>query len=115
MTAVTDRYTWPDPDPADTARALAGIGGDIRHGLPPKVDEALIVLAAVRAAGTAPNPDPDQPVPFTLTPQAHAELDTDGAPPGPGEWGCDQCGGAFFGTVPEDGLCPACRGGKGEP
>jgi hypothetical protein len=112
MTPVTDRYTWPTPSPADTARALAGIDGDIRRGLPPKIDDALIVLAAVRAAEATP--DLDQPVPFTLTPKAHAELDSD-SPPGPGEWGCDQCGAAFFGTPPGDGLCPACRAGTGEP
>ncbi len=35
--------------------------------------------------------------------------------PGPGEWGCEQCGAAFFGTLPEDGLCPACRAGDGKP
>jgi hypothetical protein len=112
MTVLTGRYSWPIPDPADTARALAGIGGDIRHGLPPKLDDALIVLAALRAS-TAPGPD--RPVPFALTPKAHAELDTDGASPGPGEWACGRCGAAFFGTPPGDGLCPACRGGTGEP
>lgn len=57
MTPVTDRYTWPAPSPADTARALAGIDGDIRHGLPPKIDDALIVLAAARAADTTPSAD----------------------------------------------------------
>ena len=77
MTAVTDRYTWPTPSPADTARALAGICGDIRRGLPPKIDDALIVLAAVRAATTSP--DPGQPIPFTRTAKAHAALDQDGA------------------------------------
>jgi hypothetical protein len=74
---MTDRYAWPIPDPADTARALAGIDGDIRRGLPPKVDDALIVLAAVRAADATP--DPDQPIPFTLTAKAHAAIDQDGA------------------------------------
>ena len=110
---MTDRYTWPTPSPADTARALAGIDGDIRHGLPPKIDDALIVLAAVRAADSAP--DQDQPIPFTLTPKAHAELDPDGTAPGPGEWGCERCGAAFFGTPPGDGLCPACRPGEAGP
>jgi hypothetical protein len=76
MTPVTDRYTWPTPSPADTARALAGIDGDIRRGLPPKLDDALILLAAIRVADTAL--DPDQPVPFTLTAKAHAALDQDG-------------------------------------
>ena len=42
-------YTWPVPSPADTARALEGIAGDIRRGLPPKTDDALIFLAAIRA------------------------------------------------------------------
>ena len=77
MTPVTERYAWPTPSPADTARALAGISGDIRRGLPPKIDDALIVLAAVRAAGATP--DPGQPSPFTLTAKAHAALDQDGA------------------------------------
>jgi hypothetical protein len=72
MTAVTGRYTWPAPSPADTARALAGIDGDIRRGLPPKLDDALIVLAAVRAADASP--DPDEPIPFARTPKAHATL-----------------------------------------
>jgi rubrerythrin len=36
-----------------------------------------------------------------------------GTAPGPGQWGCDQCGAAFFGTPPEDGLCPACRAADG--
>lgn len=60
---------------------------------------------------------PDSPIPFTLTPKACALLDaaTPAAAPGPGEWGCDQCGAAFFGAHPGDGLCPACRGGTGEP
>ncbi len=31
------------------------------------------------------------------------------AAPGPGEWGCNRCGAAFFGTPPDDGLCLACR------
>ena len=34
------------------------------------------------------------------------------AGPGPGEWGCQRCGAAYFGTPPEDGLCPACRAGQ---
>jgi hypothetical protein len=103
MTLATDHYLWPVPSPADTARALAGIGGDIRRGLPPKIDDALIFLAAVRAAGTVP--DPDQPIPFTLTPKARALLDQ--VPDG--QWACEQCGAAYFGTPPEDGLCPGCR------
>ena len=28
---------------------------------------------------------------------------------GPAEWGCQRCGAAWFGTPPDDGLCPACR------
>jgi hypothetical protein len=60
---------------------------------------------------------PDRPIPFTLTPKAHALLGTatPAAAPGPGEWGCDQCGAAYFGTPPGGGLCPPCRGGTGEP
>jgi hypothetical protein len=60
---------------------------------------------------------PDTPIPFTLTPKAHALLSTatPAAALGPGEWGCDQCGAAFFGTPPGDGLCPPCQGGTGEP
>jgi len=74
MTAA-DFYAWPVPTLADAARALAGISGDITLGLPPKLDDALIVLAAVRADTT---PGPDEPVPFTLTAKAHAALDQDG-------------------------------------
>jgi NTP pyrophosphatase (non-canonical NTP hydrolase) len=37
------------------------------------------------------------------------------ATPRPGEWGCERCGAAFFGTPPGDGLCPACCGRTGEP
>ncbi len=76
MTHATDHYAWPTPSPADTARALAGISGDIERGLPPKVDDALIFLAAIRAADDTA--DPDQPVPFTLTAKAYAALDEDG-------------------------------------
>ena len=71
-----DFYAWPAQGPADTARALEGISGDIRRGLPPKLDDALIVLAAARAADATPGPD--QPIPFTLTAKAHAALDQDG-------------------------------------
>jgi hypothetical protein len=103
MTTATDHYAWPVPSPIDTARALAGIGGDLSRGLPPKIDDALTVLAAVRAANTVP--DPDQPVPFTLTPEANALLDQvlDG------QWACGRCGAAYFGTSPGDGRCPGCR------
>ncbi len=100
MTPATDPCTWPIPTPADTARALAGICGDIRRGLPPKLDDALIFLAAVRAAS-----DPGQPIPFTLTPKARALLDQ--APDG--QWACERCGAAWFGAPPDDGLCPPCR------
>lgn len=102
MTPATDPYTWPVPSPADTARALTGIDGDLRRGLPPKIDDTLIFLAAVRAA------DPDQPVPFTLTPKAHALLDQ----PPDDQWACERCGAAYFGTPPDDGLCSACRPGQ---
>ena len=77
MTTATGHYVWPVPSPADTARALVDIGGDISRGLPPKIDDALTVLAAVRAADAA-DADPGQPVPFTLTAKAHAALDLDG-------------------------------------
>ena len=30
--------------------------------------------------------------------------------PGPDEWACPGCGDAWFGTPPEDGRCPDCRG-----
>jgi hypothetical protein len=99
MTTATGHYPWPVPSPADTARALAGISGDLSRGLPPKIDDALTLLAAVRAA------DPDQPVPFTLTPKAHALLDE--LPDD--QWACGRCGAAWFGTPPGDGRCPGCR------
>lgn len=76
MTLAADRYTWPAPSSADTARAVAGIAGDLRRGLPPKIDDALIVLAAARAADA--DPGPGQPVPFALTGKAYAALDQDG-------------------------------------
>ena len=76
MTPMADHYTWPVPGPADIARALESISGDIQRGLPPKIDDALIFLAAIRAADATPSPD--QPVPFTLTAKAHAALDQDG-------------------------------------
>ena len=79
MTPAPGRYTWPDPDPADTARAAASISADLRHGLPPKTGDALIVLAAIHAIDTVePDPDPGQPIPFTLTAKAHAALDQGG-------------------------------------
>jgi hypothetical protein len=54
----------------------------------------------------------DSPIPYTLTAKAHAALrdlaaTSDG--PEPGEWACQQCGAAWFGTPPEDGRCPDCR------
>jgi len=73
MTPQTGQYAWPVPSAADAARALVGISGDIARGLPPKLDDALIFLAAVRAAGTGTGPD--EPVPFSLTPKARALLD----------------------------------------
>ena len=27
-----------------------------------------------------------------------------------GGWACERCGAAYFGTPPEDGRCPGCRG-----
>jgi hypothetical protein len=105
MTTATGHYAWPVPSPADTARAIADIGGDLWRGLPPKIDDALILLAAARAADAAP--DPDQPVPFTLTPKARALLDQ--APED--QWACQRCTAAYFGTLPGDGLCRTCRAG----
>ena len=104
-----DRYAWPVPTAADAARALADMDGDLRHGLPPKVDDALIVLAAARATGTGARLG--QPVPYTLTPKALALLDQ--VPDG--QWACTGCGDAWFGDVPEDGLCLACRSGRERP
>jgi hypothetical protein len=126
MTPATG-YAWPQPSPADTARALEDISGDLRRGLPPKLDDALIVLAAARAADT--DPDPGQPIPYTLTAKAHAALDADttvtamacgcgaedcAACAGSG-WACPRCGDAFFGTAPDDGLCPPCRAPRALP
>jgi len=70
----------------------------------------------------SPGTDPDQPVPFTLTAKAHAALDHHQEPvmdcgcgyadcsacTGYG-WACLTCNQAFFGTPPEDGLCPTCQ------
>lgn len=30
---------------------------------------------------------------------------------GADEWACLRCGAAYFGPVPDDGLCAACRAG----
>ena len=70
MTPATGPYAWPEPAPADTARALEDISGDLARGLPPKLDDALIVLADLRAAFAAPGAD--EPIPFTLTAKAGA-------------------------------------------
>src|SRR5690348_3863767 len=67
MTPEPGHYTWPVPAAADAARALADMDGDLRHGLPPKVDDALIVLAAARAVDTGARLG--QPIPYTLTPK----------------------------------------------
>jgi hypothetical protein len=29
-----------------------------------------------------------------------------------GQWACQRCGAAYFGTPPEDGRCPACHPGE---
>ena len=106
MTPEPGHYTWPVPAAADAARALADMDGDLRHGLLPTVDDALIVLAAARATDTGARLG--QPVPYTLTPKALALLDQ-----GPDDqWACTGCGDAWFGDTPEDGLCPACRPGQ---
>jgi hypothetical protein len=125
----TGSCAWPVPGPAGTARALAGISGDIARGLPPKTGDALIFLAAVRAAGTAPGLGPDQPIPFSLTSKALAALDSgttatamdcgcgpdDCAACAGSGWACLRCGDAFFGTAPDDGLCPPCRAPRAVP
>ena len=49
MTPAADRYTWPEPTPAEAVDAFAGVIGDIRRDLPPKLDDVLVFLAAVRA------------------------------------------------------------------
>jgi NTP pyrophosphatase (non-canonical NTP hydrolase) len=36
----------------------------------------------------------------------------DTAESGPDEWACEQCGAAWFGSAPEDRLCPDCRAGE---
>jgi len=63
--------------------------------------------------GTAP----DQPVPYTLTLKADAFLDLT-APghhkgtaiiDGLDGWACGRCGFAWFGPLPDDGLCRNCR------
>jgi len=84
-----DRYAWPVPAAADAARALEGISGDLARGLPPKLDEALIFLAALHAADA--DPGPDQPVPYTLTPKAHAALDDHGPACRGGQDYCPAC------------------------
>jgi hypothetical protein len=53
-------------------------------------------------------PAAGRPVPYALTPLAHACLAALEDIP-PGQWACRTCGGAYFGTPPADGLCPACR------
>jgi hypothetical protein len=50
-----------------------------------------------------------RPVPFTLTPKAHALLDQ--VPDG--QWACEQCGAACFGTPPDGRRCPGCAEGPG--
>ncbi len=74
------------------------------------------------------NPNPDIPIPYTLTPKAHAALAAAPylLPPDPAApcggcghddcsacagygWACLDCGAAYFGPAPDDGLCPDCR------
>jgi hypothetical protein len=73
--------------------------------------------AAMAHVAWCPNHDPDEPVPFTLTPKALAFLGRT-APgrhegtaiiDGPDGWACGRCGFAWFGPVPDDGLCRNCR------
>ncbi len=66
---------------------------------------------------TLDSPGPDEPIQYTLTPKAVAFLDR--TAPGRHEgtaiidgiagWACGRCGFAWFGPVPDDGLCPGCR------
>jgi hypothetical protein len=43
-------YQWPVPAEADVRRALLGAMGDMERGLPPKVEELLIIFASLHAA-----------------------------------------------------------------
>lgn len=47
---MTAKYPWPVPAEADVQEALAGVIGDMQRGLPPKIEEALILLADLSAA-----------------------------------------------------------------
>lgn len=63
-------------------------------------------------ATTGPAPGPDEPIPFTLTAKAHAALAYRDCISVVYGWACLTCGAAYFGTPPQDGLCPGCaRGG----
>ncbi len=104
---------WAAPDDTDPASAwdhgrYIGICDGDWHGTtePPAAlwaflaaarDDVLTLAAEVRRLRAAPG-------------TARAT----GAVPRPGEWGCLRCGAAWFGTPPDDGLCPACRA-AGEP
>ena len=46
------------------------------------------------------------PIPYTLTPKAHAALDS---PPLLDEWACVICADGYFGARPADDRCPGCR------
>jgi NTP pyrophosphatase (non-canonical NTP hydrolase) len=79
-----------------------------RRDLEDEVADVLIVTACfAERAGI----DPYDAIAAKLTviySRGWREDDTDPGT-GPGEWGCERCGAAWFGTPPEDGLCPACR------
>jgi hypothetical protein len=74
------------------------------------------------------NLNPDTPVPYALTPKALAALAAPSCllPPDPAApcggcggddcpacacngWACLACGDAYFGPIPDDGLCRGCR------
>lgn len=74
--------------------------------------------AAMAHVAWCPNHDPDEPVPLTLTPKALAFLDLTPHPvtqfgaiayDNSEGWACGRCGFAWFGPVPDDGLCRNCR------
>jgi hypothetical protein len=48
------------------------------------------------------------PPPEPVTPYCGCGYDDCSACAGPG-WACLDCGDAYFGTAPDDGLCPDCR------
>lgn len=52
---MTVAYPWPVPDDTAVLEALSGVLGDAERGLPPKIEEAaLILVAAIRYNGGHP-------------------------------------------------------------